>query len=139
MAIRAEKYLQIRRYIAILGFTQGETDAESCTVWTREGTTGSEYVLINADKKKCWCVGISFDNIILEVDAAKEADAVKEADAAEEAEAAEEESPFPSLSQLSAALPIATSPYVNINEQTNDNWLVAIQIAKEEKKKTKHR
>ena len=84
-AKRAEKYLQIRRYIAILGFTQGETDAESCTVLTREGTTGSEYVLINADEKKCRCVGISFDNIILEVDAAKEADAVKEADAAEEA------------------------------------------------------
>ena len=120
-ALRAEKYPQIRRYIAILGFTQGETDAEACTIWTRDGTTSWEYVLINADTNNCGCVGIDFDNIIKEADAAEKA----------EAEVAEKESVVPSLSQLSAARPIATSPYVNINEQTNVDRLVAIQIAKE--------
>ena len=66
----------------------GETDAEACTVWTRDGTTGWEYVLINTDTNKCGCVGIDFDNIIKEADAAEKA----------EAEVAEEESPVPSLS-----------------------------------------
>ena len=42
MAI-SEKYLQIRRCSAILGFTQGKTDAGACTVWTREGTNGWKY------------------------------------------------------------------------------------------------
>ena len=64
-----EKYLQIRKYIAILGFTQGKTDVEACTIWTREGTNGWEYVLIYTNAYKWLCVGIAFNNIIKEAEA----------------------------------------------------------------------
>ena len=63
---------------------------------------------------------MDFDNII------------KEAKVEVEAETAEGE-PFQSFSKVLAALPIAISPYSNINGQTNVNPLVTIQITKEEK------
>ena len=45
-AIRSEKCLQIRRCIAILGFTQGETDAESSTELSSAFTTFISHAIV---------------------------------------------------------------------------------------------